>query len=411
MSNTMRPTKPGTLTLTSRPAKRSAANRSARPARSDESAATSKPFQRAPAGQSRGVSNAGKTEAFERRAIESKGAARRATEAKSGGPKATERQSSDRKPSDRKPSDRKPGERKPDDRKPDDRKPDDRKRGDHYAAKSQAGGPKVSAKGAAARPVRNTSERRDRSNPSAQAAASNTDRLAKRLAAELPCSRGDAERYIEGGWVTVDGKVQEEPGLRVAPSQVVSLLPGARLEEGRPVTVLVHKPAGMYADDQPGSARDLILPENLMPGDRSGQRYLKRMFNGLKLVTPLERAASGLVVYSQEYAVARKLVEEGRHVEQEYIAHVEGKLSEADLARMQRGMAYEGRAATPMKVSWQNENHLRFALKSPPPGFIEAVCDAAGLRLLALRRLRIGRLPMAGLAAGQWRYRLEYERF
>jgi len=396
MSNTMRPTKPGTLTLTSRPAKRSAANRSARPARSDESAATSKPFQRAPAGQSRGVSNAGKTEAFERRAIESKGAARRATEAKSGGPKATERQSSGRAASDRKPSDRKPGERKP---------------GERYGAKSQAGGPKASAKGAAARPVRNTSERRDRSNPSAQAAASNTDRLAKRLAAELPCSRGDAERYIEGGWVTVDGKVQEEPGLRVAPSQVVSLLPGARLEEGRPVTVLVHKPAGMYADDQPGSARDLILPENLMPGDRSGQRYLKRMFNGLKLVTPLERAASGLVVYSQEYAVARKLVEEGRHVEQEYIAHVEGKLSEADLARMQRGMAYEGRAATPMKVSWQNENHLRFALKSPLPGFIEAVCDAAGLRLLALRRLRIGRLPMAGLAAGQWRYRLDYERF
>lgn len=401
MSNTMRPTKPGTLTLTSRPAKRSAANRSARPARSDESAATSKPFQRAPAGQSRGVSNAGKTEAFERTAIESKEAARRATEAKSGGPKATERQNSGRAA-----SDRKPGERNPDDRKP-----EDRKRGDRYGAKSQAGGLKASAKGAVARPVRNTPERRDRSNPSSQAAASNTDRLAKRLAAELPCSRGDAERYIEGGWVTVDGKVQEEPGLRVAPSQVVSLMPGARLEEGRPVTVLVHKPAGMYADDQPGSARDLILPENLMPGDRSGQRYLKRMFNGLKLVTPLERAASGLVVYSQEYAVARKLVEEGRHVEQEYIAHVEGKLSEADLARMQRGMAYEGRAATPMKVSWQNENHLRFALKSPPPGFIEAVCDAAGLRLLALRRLRIGRLPMAGLAAGQWRYRLDYERF
>ncbi len=396
MSNTMRPTKPGTLTLTSRPAKRTAANRSARPARSDESAATSKPFQRAPAGRNPAGSNAGKSEASERTAIESKGIARRSTGTKTGGSKTTERQSGGRAASDRKPDFRKPGDRQP---------------GDRYGAKSQAGGPKASAKGAAARPVRNTSERRDRSTPSAHATASNTDRLAKRLAAELPCSRGDAERYIEGGWVTVDGKVQEEPGLRVAPSQVVSLMPGARLEEGRPVTVLVHKPAGMYADDQPGSARDLILPENLMPGDRSGQRYLKRMFNGLKLVTPLERAASGLVVYSQEYAVARKLVEEGRHVEQEYIAHVEGTLSEADLARMQRGMAYEGRAATPMKVSWQNENHLRFALKSPLPGFIEAVCDAAGLRLLALRRLRIGRLPMAGLAAGQWRYRLGYERF
>lgn len=240
---------------------------------------------------------------------------------------------------------------------------------------------------------------------------SDSVRLAKRVAAEQSCSRGDAERYIEGGWVAVDGKRVEEPGYRVAPGQAVSLLPGARLEEARPVTILLHKPAGLYASDEAGSARDLILPENLMPGDRSGLRYLKRMFNGLRLVTPLERAASGLLVYTQEYPVARKLLEDSRHVEQEYVAQVSGQLKEGDLARLQRGLAYEGRAATPMKISWQNETHLRFALKTPDPGFIEYVCDSAGLRLQALRRIRIGRLPMAGLAAGQWRYRLAYERF
>ncbi|HCQ46030.1 MULTISPECIES: RNA pseudouridine synthase [Achromobacter] len=236
-------------------------------------------------------------------------------------------------------------------------------------------------------------------------------RLAKRLAADLSCSRGDAERYIEGGWVAVDGKTVEEPGARVAPGQTVALLPGAKLEDIKPVTVLVHKPAGTYADNEPGSALDLIIPKNLMPGDRSGRRYLKRMFNGLKLVTPLERAASGLVVYTQEYAVSRKLMEEGKLVEQEYVAQVTGKLSDSDLARLQRGMAFEGRAATPMKVSWQNETHLRFALKTPPLGFIEYVCDTAGLQLQQLRRIRIGRLPLAGMAAGQWRYRLDYERF
>lgn len=240
---------------------------------------------------------------------------------------------------------------------------------------------------------------------------SDSVRLAKRLAAEQSCSRGDAERYIEGGWVAVDGKVVEEPGFRVSPGQVVVLLPGARLEEMRPVSILVHKPAGLSASDPAHSALGLVVPENLMPGDRSGQRYLKRMFNGLKLATPLERAASGLVVYTQEYAVARKLVEEGRHVEQEYIAQVRGTLDAVGLARLQRGLAYEGRPATPMKVSWQNETHLRFALKTPALGFLEYACDMAGLELQALRRIRIGRLPMAGLAVGQWRYRLEYERF
>lgn len=414
MSSTLRPTKPGTLSLSSRPAKRATGTRSARPPRSGPSAPAAGTPRREPSvpspseaksGVKRGPDRPARPAASTRPARSASNAPARP--AQSG---TTGRASPPAKPARSAPSggtgraqppagpgmkrraakpgtggaDSRPGSRP--DRAPQDRAPKDRS-------------PQASA-----RPSRGQ-------RPAQAPAAANTERLAKRLATELPCSRADAERYIEGGWVTVNGKVQEEPGLRVTASQTVSLLPGARLEEGRPVTILIHKPAGMYADDQPGSARDLILPENLMPGDRSGLRYLKRMFNGLKLVTPLERAASGLVVYTQEFAVARKLVDEGRHVEQEYVAQVEGQLSEADLARMQRGMAYEGRPATPMKVSWQNENHLRFALKSPMPGFIEAVCEAAGLRLLALRRLRIGRLPMAGLAAGQWRYRLEYERF
>jgi len=392
MSNTMRPTKPGTLSLTSRPAKRATANRSGRPTRSDGSAATSKPYQRDPAGSNPRGSDADRP-------------ARNAT---SGRPERSGSEGTGRPA--RGPGAGRANQAAKPGMKPRGAKPGNVSRGEKGDNAGSAASPRSTGFRSGG-PAKDVASPARTTRPARTPAAPNTDRLAKRLAAELPCSRGDAERYIEGGWVTVDGKVQEEPGLRVGPSQAVSLMPGARLEEGRPVTVLVHKPAGMYADDQRGSALDLILPENLMPGDRSGQRYLKRMFNGLKLVTPLERAASGLVVYTQEYAVARKLVEEGRHVEQEYIAHVEGQLSEADLARMQRGMAYEGRAATPMKVSWQNESHLRFALKSPMPGFIEAVCEAAGLRLLALRRLRIGRLPMAGLAAGQWRYRLEYERF
>ena len=388
MSTTLRPTKPGTLSLTSRPAKRGAATRGARPARSGPSAPAAGTPRRDPAAPSASEARSGPKGAADRPARTGAAKSSRparpesgvpARPAKSGGPGRASPQA-------------KPG------------------------LKSRPGKPGAGDGGSrpGSRPDRAPKDSATPSRgqrPAPTPAAANTERLAKRLAAQLPCSRGDAERYIEGGWVTVNGKVQEEPGFRVSATQTVSLMPGARLEEGRPVTILIHKPAGMYADDQPGSARDLILPENLMPGDRSGQRYLKRMFNGLKLVTPLERAASGLVVYTQEHAVARKLVDEGRHVEQEYVAQVEGQLSEADLARMQRGMAYEGRPATPMKVSRQNENHLRFALKSPMPGFMEAVCEAAGLRLLALRRLRIGRLPMAGLGSGQWRYRLEYERF
>jgi 23S rRNA pseudouridine2604 synthase len=68
-------------------------------------------------------------------------------------------------------------------------------------------------------------------------------------------------------------------------------------------------------------------------------------------------------------------------------------------------------AVAPIKVSWQNETRLRFALKGIPPALVPWMCEQVGLRVTALKRIRIGRLPMAGLAPGKWRYLRPGERF
>ena len=68
-------------------------------------------------------------------------------------------------------------------------------------------------------------------------------RLAKRLAEMLPCSRREAEQYIEGGWVKVDGVVVEEPQFRVL-HQSIALSKDASLLAPTAVTLLLHKPAG-----------------------------------------------------------------------------------------------------------------------------------------------------------------------
>jgi 23S rRNA pseudouridine2604 synthase len=74
-------------------------------------------------------------------------------------------------------------------------------------------------------------------------------------------------------------------------------------------------------------------------------------------------------------------------------------------------LAFEGRALPPAKVSWQNERRLRFALKGISPALVPWMCEQVGLRVIALKRIRLGRLPMAGLAVGQWRYLRPGERF
>ncbi|CAL61246.1 putative ribosomal large subunit pseudouridine synthase [Herminiimonas arsenicoxydans] len=232
-------------------------------------------------------------------------------------------------------------------------------------------------------------------------------RLAKRVADAVPCSRREAEQYIEGGWVTVDGVVIEEPGHRVSPQQAIHLSPDATLVAINPVTILLHKPAGIDAD----AALRLITPENLYAEDRSGIRFLKKHTSELKPVDVLETYASGLMVFTQDWHVARKLVDDAATVEQEYIAEVSGDLIPNGLALLNHGLNFNGKPLAPIKVSWQNETRLRFALKAGRRGQIAHMCEMVGLKLLNLKRIRIARLPMASLPAGQWRYLKGYERF
>jgi 23S rRNA pseudouridine2604 synthase len=230
-------------------------------------------------------------------------------------------------------------------------------------------------------------------------------RLAKRVAETVPCSRGEAERYIAGGWVTVDGAVVEDPATRVTPAQAVALLPGAQPVEPAPVTILLHKPAGVDA----AGALALIAPETLATGGDT--RFLRRHLARLTVVTPLEPEASGLLVLSQDWRVTRKLVDDGARVEQEYVAEVTGAIADDGLSRLNASMRVQGRATVPLKASWQSEARLRLAGKDIRPGQVAAMCAEVGLTVKSLRRLRIGRVALGQLPVGRWRYLHETERF
>ena len=232
-------------------------------------------------------------------------------------------------------------------------------------------------------------------------------RLSKRLAELLPCSRREAELYIEGGWVSVDGQTVEEPQFKVQPGQDVVLLPGARAESQPPLTLILHKPAGVSVEQ----AQALRGAATRSADDASGQRLLKRHLQRLSTPLALESSASGLLVMTQNWGVIRKLTDDFSKIEQEYIVEVDGSLSEEQLKRLQFGLSYRGRPLTPCKVSWQSETRLRFALKAPQPGQLQHMCQAVGLQVQGIRRIRIGRLAMAKLPAGQWRYLGAHERF
>jgi 23S rRNA pseudouridine2604 synthase len=227
-------------------------------------------------------------------------------------------------------------------------------------------------------------------------------RLAKRVAALAGCSRREAELLIENGAVRVDGEPALLPQTRVLPHQNVEIESGAKPEPVVPVTLLLHKPAGTATD----VAHRLLLPANHHEPERAGLRFLPRHVAAQRCMTPLETGASGLVVFTQEWRIERKLQEDAGVIESEVMVDVEGPVGPEVLARLERSPAR-------VSIGQQAEGHtgLRFALKGARPGQIAHICDGVELRILAMKRIRIGRVPLAGLLPGQWRYLLPNERF
>ena len=235
--------------------------------------------------------------------------------------------------------------------------------------------------------------------PSPPVPMSEPIRLAKRVAELTGCSRSEAEQYIEGGWVTVDGETVEAPQHPVTDERV-EIDPAAELGAAEPATLLLHKPEGVAWQD----AAALATPATHMAEDNSGVRPLKRHLHRLTALVPLDTEASGLMVLSQDGRVWRRLTEDYAQIEQEFLVEVRGERGPYTLSRIGHAATYQGRGLAPCKVSWQNEVRLRFAIKNVQPGELRHRCREGGLEVVSIRRLRIGRVALAKVPVGQWRY-------
>ena len=238
-----------------------------------------------------------------------------------------------------------------------------------------------------------------------------TVRLAKRVAEQLGISRTEATQYIEGGWVQVDGVVTELAGTRVAAEQNVILLDGAALVAVEPVTILFHKPAGVSDTELADPHSGLIDLASRSNEDRSGINFLQRHTRDLKMTTRLDNDASGLVVLTQDYRIIRKLVDDANRIEHELVVDVTGTMKEGGIDLLQNHASWNGKLLNSLKVSWQSEQRLRFALKGLQAGMIQHLCAQVDIKCVATKRLRIGRISLASLPVGQWRYLAGYERF
>jgi len=246
------------------------------------------------------------------------------------------------------------------------------------------------------------------------AATDDLPRLSKLMAERGLCSRREADDWIVNGWVKVNGEIIETLGTRVAPDVEIVISGYAKEHQAENVTILLHKPVGYVsgqAEDGYEPAIVLVHPENQWEEDTTQKEFQRGFLKGLAPAGRLDIDSTGLLVLTQDGRVARHLIGEDSTVEKEYLVRVEGELSHDGLTKLNYGLSLDGVKLKPAKVSWQNEDQLRFVLREGKKRQIRRMCEMVGLKVVGLKRIRIGSVTLGKLPVGEWRYLRPDERF
>lgn len=244
-------------------------------------------------------------------------------------------------------------------------------------------------------------------------------RISKLLADRGLCSRREADRYIEQGLVLVDGQVITELGSRAYAHQKIELAQQAQTQQQRKLTVILNKPIGIVSheddDRQYTPAIRLITPDTLWHHASTkaaiGKLPARLNTRGLAPAGRLDIDSTGMLVLTQDGRIARLLIGEDSPIEKEYLVRVQGSLSAQGLKLLNHGLALDGQPLRPAKVSWQNQDQLRFVLREGKKRQIRRMCELVGLSVLGLKRIRIGQIALGNLPLGAWRPLAPWERF
>lgn len=239
-------------------------------------------------------------------------------------------------------------------------------------------------------------------------------RLSRRMSELGLCSRREADEWIENGWVMVDGVVVKTLGARVHPKAKIEIKAAASKHQSEEVTILLNKPEDVLCEageEGQSAALALIRGANHWAEDESAYTFKATHLRRLALAGKLDTDSSGMVVFTQEGSVARRVNGDEARMEKEYQVKVKGELVEGGLEKLRQGLSLDDIRLKAAQVSWQTEGTLRFVLRESRPRQIHRMCELVGLTVVGIKRIRIGSVSLGKLPVGQWRYLRDNERF
>ncbi|WP_291995190.1 S4 domain-containing protein [Candidatus Accumulibacter sp. ACC003] len=239
-------------------------------------------------------------------------------------------------------------------------------------------------------------------------------RLAKLVSQLAECSRREADEWIENGWVSVDGVVVNRLGARVNPKAKITIREAANKQPAESVTLIVNKAreeTGSAPDDGRQTAAALIRADNRWHEDHHPRSFQATHLRGLATAGKLHDDEGGMLAFTQEGSVARRLSGGDSRLEMEYHVRVEGELAADGLEQLRHGLSLDKVKLQRAQVSWLSEEQMRFVLHDGKKGQIARMCELVGLQVTDIKRVRIGSVSLGKLPPGEWRYLRDDERF
>ena len=202
------------------------------------------------------------------------------------------------------------------------------------------------------------------------------------------CSRREADKYIEEGRVTVNGKTPEL-GTKVSVDDDVRIDGNPINKKEAAIYIAFNKPAGIICTTERDIKHNIIDYIN----------YPTRIFP----IGRLDRASEGLIFLTNDGDIVNKILRAGNNHEKEYLVTVDKSITETFIRRMGNGIPILETVTKKCFVEQTGKFQFRIILTQGMNRQIRKMCSFLEYEVKSLRRFRIMNITLEGLKEGGWR--------
>ncbi|WP_348704025.1 23S rRNA pseudouridine(2604) synthase RluF [Tenacibaculum sp. 190524A02b] len=202
------------------------------------------------------------------------------------------------------------------------------------------------------------------------------------------CSRREAERFIQEGRVTINGK-PTKLGNRVFKGDLVKIDGKPLKSKPKTLYIALNKPIGIVCTTDSKERKNIVKfvghSERLFPIGR------------------LDKPSEGLIFLTNDGDIVNKILRAGNNHEKEYIVTVDKPINERFITRMSNGIPILGTVTKKCKVEKINNTTFKIVLVQGLNRQIRRMCEYLGFEVTKLKRTRIMNVSLKKLKVGEWR--------